>query len=249
MPATIKTSLSGVKVCDLSGEGTCDAASNARRLGRLDYRGGFLFRPPMLTTADAPRTLQSPEAIAQRRQKLVEPHIAPLARYLDGLRAKYPTWEFQDFDPLDGGVDADMLFLLEKPGPMTSPTGKRQGSGFISRNNNDPTAEAMFKFMINAGIPRKRTVLWNVIPGWNATIKITRDEVRRGVEELTNLLPLLPKIRTVVLVGKQAQRAFPLLQAMNLRVFKTAHPGPRVYQFNPDQWNAIPDQWKVAAQA
>lgn len=195
---------------------------------------------------DAPRTLRFPEAIAHRRQKLVEPHVAPLARYVEALRAKQPDWQFQDFDPLDGGAEADMLFLLEKPGPMTSPTGKRKGSGFISRNNNDPTAQAVFEFMIEAGIARKRTALWNVIPGWNETIKTTNLEVRRGIDELKELLPLLPNVRTVVLVGREAQRALPLVQAMGLRVFTSAHPGRQVYRFNPDQWKAIPGQWKIA---
>lgn len=201
----------------------------------------------LTTTNDAPRTLRSREAIAERYRMLATPHVAPLARYVEALRAKHPTWEFQDFDPLDGGVDADMLFLLEKPGPMTSPTGKREGSGFISRNNNDATAEAVFNFMIQAGIPRQRAALWNVIPGWNATIRTTTDEVRRGVEELQNLLPLLPKVRTVVLVGAKAQQASPFLQATTLRLFTSAHPSPKVRAINRDLWDKIPKQWAEAA--
>jgi Uracil DNA glycosylase superfamily len=200
---------------------------------------------------DAPRTLRPPEAVALRRAMLTAPHIAPLASYVGGLRLKHPDWEFQDFDPLDGGVEADMLFLLEKPGPMTSPTGNKQGSGFISRNNDDPTAENLFTFMRTAGIERKRTVLWNVIPGWNATIKYDAAEIRRGVEELRNLLPLLPAVRTVVLVGRPAQRARRLLHAVrpDLLIHTSAHPSARVYQFNPEQWRAIPDQWRVAGEA
>ncbi|WP_253189929.1 hypothetical protein [Paraburkholderia fungorum] len=108
-----------------------------------------------MTLDDAPRTLHSPEAIALRRAMLTETHVAPLAAYVEGLRLMHSDWEFQDFDPLDGGTEADMLFLLEKPGPMTSPTGKRVGSGFISRNNNDQTAENIFNFMRTAGIERK----------------------------------------------------------------------------------------------
>ncbi|WP_186083159.1 uracil-DNA glycosylase [Burkholderia gladioli] len=197
---------------------------------------------------DAPRTLRDPAAIAHRRALLTELHIAPLARYVQGLREQYPTYEFQDFDPLDGGVNADLLFLLEKPGPMTSPNGKKQGSGFISRNNDDPSAEAVFRFMQEAGIPRKRTVLWNVIPWWDKSIKFTAAEVRRGIEELRHLLPLLPNVRTVVLVGGQARRAHRLLQTLrpDLRICTSAHPGRQVYRFNPDQWHAIPKQWRVA---
>lgn len=200
---------------------------------------------------DAPRTLRSPEAVALRRAMLVEPHIAPLASYVAGLRRQEPGTEFQDFDPLDGGVEADMLFLLEKPGPMTSPTGKKVGSGFISRNNDDPTAENLFNFMRTAGIERKRTVLWNVIPGWNATIKYNAAEIRRGVEEIRHLLPLLPRLRTVVLVGGPARRAHRLLQTArpDLLIHTSAHPSARCFQFNPDQWRAIPEQWEIAGKA
>lgn len=172
--------------------------------------------------------------------------MVPLARYVEGLRERHPDWQFQDFDPLDGGTGADMLFLLEKPGPMTSPTGKRQGSGFISRNNDDSTAEALFNFMVQAGIPRGRTVLWNVIPGWNRTIRTTSGEIRQGIDELKVLLPLLPRVQTVVLVGGKAQRALPLVQTMGLRVFTSAHPGPKVRSINPHLWKAIPRQWRQA---
>jgi hypothetical protein len=205
---------------------------------------------PIITSTinDAPRTLRKPEVIAELERMLGARHIEPLSRYVDGLRAKHPDWEFPDFDPLDGGVDADMLFLLEKPGPKTSATGVRKGSGFISRNNNDPTAEALFNFMVQAGITRKRTVLWNVIPGWNETIKTTSEELRRGVDELRNLLPLLPKVQSVVLVGSKAKMASALIQSMGLRVFTSAHPGPKVRSINPDLWKAIPRQWKRASE-
>ncbi|SUA78185.1 hypothetical protein [Pandoraea pnomenusa] len=122
-----------------------------QKITTFHLRGGAAFEATM-TPDDAPRTLRSPEAIAFRRAMLTEPHIAPLASYVAGLRQQHPAWEFLDFDPLDGGTDADMLFLLEKPGPMTSPTGKKVGSGFISRNNDDPTAEAVFDFMVRADI-------------------------------------------------------------------------------------------------
>jgi hypothetical protein len=197
---------------------------------------------------DAPRTLRSVEAIAERREMLAAPHIASLVRYVKELREKYPAWEFQDFDPFDGGVEADLLFLQEKPGPMTSPTGTKRGSGFISRNNDDPTAEAVFDFMIKAGIPRKRTVLWNVIPWWDGSIKVKAKDVRDGIEELKVLLPLLPKLKAVVLVGRRAQRAHTLFHEMNLQVFRSAHPSRKVKLRYPDQWNAIPDRWKEAAQ-
>ncbi|MFP3515746.1 uracil-DNA glycosylase [Pseudomonas sp. SIMBA_077] len=195
---------------------------------------------------DAPRNFKQAEFVAARRSMLQEPHIAPLTIYVERLRAEHPDWEFQDFDPMDGGVEADMLFLLEKPGPMTSLNAKRKGSGFISRNNDDSTAEALFTFMKQAGIDRKRVVLWNVIPGWNGTIKIKPDERRAGVEELAHLLKLLPKLRTVVLVGRQAGKAAKFMQSMNVKIFTSAHPSPKVRNMNRAMWDLIPRQWAEA---
>jgi hypothetical protein len=174
-------------------------------------------------------------------------HIRPLTTYVGELRKRYSAWEFPDFDPLDGGVKADMLFLLEKPGPMTSPSHKRRGSGFISRDNNDPTAEAIFLFMRAAGIERSRTVLWNTIPGWNRTRAMAAGEVDWGIDELKRLLPLLPRLRTIVLVGKKAQRAQRSLLPLGLRVCASSHPGPLVRGPNRAMWDQIPQQWASAA--
>ena len=80
------------------------------------------------------------------------PHVAPLTEYVRELREE----DFGDvpyFDPMDGGTKAAFLFLLEKPGPMAS------SSGFISRNNNDPTAMITYNFMKEAGIDRATTCL------------------------------------------------------------------------------------------
>jgi hypothetical protein len=156
--------------------------------------------------SDCARSLRSPEAAALRKEMLREPDMAPLADFAAKLRRTSPVREFPDFDPLDGGTNADILFLFEKPGPMTS--ARRKGSGFISRNNDDPTAEKIFSFMKEAGLPRNRTIIWNVIPGWNGTRRIMAAEHKAGVDSLVkDLIPLLPKLRTIVLVGKKAQAA------------------------------------------
>jgi hypothetical protein len=195
--------------------------------------------------SDCARSLRSAEAVARRRLMLREPHVAPLTKFVEKLREAHPDWEFPDFDPLDGGSNADILFLFEKPGPMTSSGGK--GSGFISRNNNDPTAEATFSFMKEAGLPRKRTVTWNVVPGWNGTRNITPMELREGVDALKGLLPLLAKLRTIILVGQKAQRAMPLVEGLGLQILVSAHPSPLVRASQPDVWRMIPSVWALAA--
>jgi hypothetical protein len=80
---------------------------------------------------------------AMWKAMLTLPHIAPLSAYAAKLRLRGSV-EVPEFDPLDGGVNARILFLFEKPGPMTadgSTFSERSGSGFISRD--DPTAEAL----------------------------------------------------------------------------------------------------------
>jgi hypothetical protein len=165
--------------------------------------------------------------------------MQPLAAYAAQLRAR-GLGEVPEFDPCDGGVDAEILFLFEKPGPMTEPT---VGSGFISRNNDDPTAEATFAFMQHAGIPRLLTVSWNVIPWWNGTRRVTRRELEEGVACLQDLIALLPKLRAVVLVGRKAARAARLLDTERPLLFTSAHPSPLVRARHPERWNAIPEQW------
>ncbi|WP_166365682.1 uracil-DNA glycosylase [Pseudomonas akapageensis] len=123
---------------------------------------------------------------------------------------------------------------------MTSPTSKVVGSGIISRNNDDPTAKAIFTFMVLAGIACRRVVLWNVIPGWNGTLKISAAERRAGFENLAELLKLLPNLKAVVLVGGQAGRAAKQMRAMNLRVFTFAHPSARVRNRYRPMWDRIP---------
>jgi uracil-DNA glycosylase len=175
---------------------------------------------------------------------LCKSHIAPLTMYAAKLRERGSV-EVPEFDPFDGGVEAQVLFLFEKPGPMTASDG---GSGFISRNNDDPSAEATFDFMQRAGIPRKLTVTWNVIPWWNETRKVTGKELREGVACVQELIVLLPKLRAVVLVGGRAARAREYLSGAGLALFSSAHPSPLVRAKYPERWNAISSEWMKVLQ-
>ncbi len=178
----------------------------------------------------------------RRRAMLTLPHMVPLTAYAATLRLRGSV-EVPDFDPLDGGTEAQVLFLLEKPGPMTAQSGKRTGSGFISRNNNDATAAATFRFMQEAGIPRDLTVIWNVIPWWNGTVTVTNQELREGVECVKDLIRLLPNIRAVVLVGQKAATAQAYLASTGLPLFISDHPSPQVRARWPERWRAIPLEW------
>jgi uracil-DNA glycosylase len=186
---------------------------------------------------DQPKSLKDPEQIALRVAALSKPHIKPLADFVKTLgRDEYG--EVPNFDPNDGGVDAEALFLLEKPGE------KAIESGFVSRNNNDDTAANILRFMKEADIPRKKTCLWNAVPGRKTPGKPTTLEIQQGATALADLLRILGKVQVVVLVGKEAGQAW--LSAENLRplpTIKSAHPSPTTRKYYPDLWQAIPAQW------
>ncbi len=76
------------------------------------------------------------------------------------LGAEYPI---PDFDPCDGGIDSRLLILLEAPGR------KAVSSGFVSRNNPDPTAKNLCLELATVKIPRGVTAIWNIIPWYVGT--------------------------------------------------------------------------------
>lgn len=195
----------------------------------------------------APRGLRNAAFRTARRAALAQPHMAPLAAFAERLRAD-GRGQVPDFDPADGGTAARLLFLLEKPGPMTVPAGRgrRPGSGFVSRDNDDPTAEAAHGFFRQAQLDRADVVVWNVVPWWNGTTRVTAAEMAEGLDRLAELLDLLPRLEVAVTVGRRAERAGPLLRARGLATFASAHPSGQVRAAFPGKWAAISAVWRDA---
>lgn len=174
---------------------------------------------------DVPKLLGDARAKIERMQLLREPHIAPLTDYVERLREEAgPGAGIPYFDPWDGGIEAEVLFLLEAPGA------KAVSSGFISRNNPDETAKNMFEICQEAGLDRKSTVLWNAVPwyiGTGSKIRAaTPADLEAGLKPLPRLLELLPKVKTIVLVGRKAEKALRQINRVKYRVFTSPHPSP-----------------------
>src|SRR5437868_1810926 len=94
----------------------------------------------------ASRTNRDPAEVARKRSLLHEPHVAPLTAFVERLRARHGGGDSVPwFDPTEAGVNARILALLEAPGPKATgtegPRPKSKGSGFISCDNDDPTAD------------------------------------------------------------------------------------------------------------
>ena len=177
-------------------------------------------------------------------KNLSQPHMFELVEFVKRLRQRYKNGYVPDFDPDDGGVNAEILFLFEKPGPMTDPVNK--GSGFISQDNNDQTANATKNFIVQAGIDRKKIVIWNVISSWNGKIKFSAKEKIYALEEFQELLSILKKVKSIILVGKEAQKIEKKIDLSNYKVLKSYHPSPKVKSINPNFWKTIPNVWQEA---
>ncbi len=126
-----------------------------------------------------------------------------LDEFISSLRQKHSNYYVPNFDSNNAKENALILFLFEKPGPMTDP--KNGGSGFISQDNNDPTARATKDFLSKAGIDRKDAIFWNCISGWNGTRKITPEERKEAKVEINELLRILVNLESIVFVGNEAK--------------------------------------------
>jgi uracil-DNA glycosylase len=158
--------------------------------------------------------------------------------------------EVPHFDPWDGGIRAQLLFVLEAPGPKTI------ASGFVSRNNHDESASNFFRANAEAHIPRELTASWNVVP-WalrnahgRAFAPRTTD-LQLGISYLAQLVALLPQLRAVVLVGKKAACAIPHLEMTHsdLKCFTSPHPSPQFVNRLPENRTRLTDALRLVAGA
>ena len=176
---------------------------------------------------DTPKSLGDSEHRSQRLDRRHEPHVNELTVLVDRIRRERRCGDAVPyFDPADGGVQAECLFVLEAPGR------KAVGSGFISRDNPDESAKNWLEVNTEAGVPRGRTVICNIVPwyvGSGGRIRAAGStDIKEGWPYLLQLLDMLPRLRVVVLVGRKAQRVAPRLSAArpDLRLMTCPHPSP-----------------------
>lgn len=189
----------------------------------------------MMLVSDEPKSLKNPKERAARLARVDNPHVRPLNQLVRRVRREAGQGSAVPFfDPDDGGIEARCLFLLEAPGPGAV------ASGFVSRNNPDETAKNFLLLNREAGLDRKLTVSWNIVPwyiGTGAKIRPARsDDIARGSEYLEPLLASLPRLRVVVLVGRKAQRAETRVRDLipAADVVHMLHPSPLVLNTNKE---------------
>ena len=137
---------------------------------------------------------------ADQNARLRDPHIEPITDLVDRLREVGLGW-VPYVAPAHGGVNARVVSLLRDPGPMTL---GGVGSGMLSTENDDPTAERMSVLFAAAGIAQAEVLPWNAYP-WYVNRALTAAERQAGISPLVELLDLAPNISVVLLQGNDAQ--------------------------------------------
>lgn len=131
-------------------------------------------------------------------------HIAPINRLVDELQVESERGWLPYVAPMYGGVKARLLSVLRDPGPKTRTD---QGSGFLSMENDDPSAELIAGYFADAGIDASDVVPWNVYP-WYINRDPTALELDAGIEPLNRLIGLLPGLQVVMLHGGTARKGW-----------------------------------------
>ncbi len=182
---------------------------------------------------DRPRSLKDPEVREERKRLLQQTErVARLKELVKAMRDATGYGEnIPHFDPMDGGVEARCLFLFEAAG------GEAVESGFVSHNNDDPSAHKFFCINNDENFDRRLTVSWNIVP-WalredgrtrGRNRKPKADEIQKGLGHLEKLLELLEDLEVVVLCGASAQKATQYLYVNHpaLCVLHAPHPSPQ----------------------
>ncbi|WP_245545932.1 uracil-DNA glycosylase [Nocardia higoensis] len=157
------------------------------------------------------RRMADPDYREEQYANRYEGPVAPINRLIDELVAESGEW-MPYVAPVYGGVEARLLTLFRDPGPKTK-VGK--GSGMLSLENDDQSAERFLAFFEEAGMRVGDLMTWNTFP-WYLNRKPSTAEIDRGLEPLERVIALLPELTVVMAHGLDAQNAW--------RRFERKHP-------------------------
>lgn len=176
-----------------------------------------------------------PARVMAARDRLLDPHVAPLTRLVEQVRAETGE-KVPDVDPAGGGVRSRVLALRQDPFCSA-----RDGARLVSPYTNDRTAQNLLLTCEAAGLGDAEVMHWHVVPWWvddpdhlpaGRRHRSRQAEARRAEPYLRRLMALLPRLDTVVLLGRQAQLEWDAQQSTGsagtarLRVLRCPNPSP-----------------------
>lgn len=175
--------------------------------------------------------MRDSEYKAEQLRRCFDEHVAPLNLLVDELRKE--NWA-PYIAPNYGGVNARLLYVLRDPGPKTKDDG---GSGFLCWENDDATAETLYKLFGDVGIEAQDVIPWNAYP-WYINREPTAKELEAGVDPLKRVIDLLPNLKVVLLLGGSAHDSWDRLirryratiASRGLTVIRTYHTSRQAFR-------------------
>lgn len=162
--------------------------------------------PPMVLSSSsqpAHRRMKDPRFRARQWERRFAPHVEPINNLVDDLIEDNADRWMPYTPPYHGGSRAEVLWLFQDPGKMTSTD--FGGSGFLGCENDDASAETAARCLDAAGVAMDRIIPWNAYP-WFLPEQgpVSAVMLNEGVEALVRLLGFLPEVHTVVTGGRKA---------------------------------------------
>jgi hypothetical protein len=134
----------------------------------------------------------------------MESHVRPLNTLVTDWNegGRQVPWA----DPDSGGTTSRILFLHESPGPAAAAA---HGSGVISPDNNDQTAQPFWRLSHLAGLDRTSYINWNVVPWYVSATRTAATPTKRDASDalpyLHQFVSALTGLRVVVVMGGFAE--------------------------------------------
>jgi uracil-DNA glycosylase len=155
-----------------------------------------------------------------------------LDNYCVGLQSKEGKEYFIPHFASGASTNATTLLFLEAPGPQVRET------KVISLGNEDPTASNLKKQMEEANVPLNNILLWNIVPwirrngaGFDVPSSI---DMKKAREYHLQLFNILPRLHTLVFVGRKAQSEMVFYSgATKFRLLAAFHPSAQAMVDKP----------------
>lgn len=139
-----------------------------------------------------------------QEERLQEPHIAPFTALVDQLRAENPGKFIPYVAPASAGARSRVLALHVSPSPEVDPA--NGGSGFLSVENDDSSAERHHDLLVGAGLDPSIVLPWNAVPYvLPEDSPMTLADTKAGRIAVARVIRLLPRLRSVVIHGRAAE--------------------------------------------
>jgi len=158
--------------------------------------------------------MSDPAVRADLAARVRDPHVAPFADLVDELRAQHPGRAVPHVAPTSRGVEARVLVLHRSPAPAPTPGAGDAPEPLLSVEGHDAASERLHGLLTTAGVDPALVLPWNAVP-WavDPAQPLTAADAKAGRLVLARVVALLPRLRVVVLHGREVEPVWDALAA------------------------------------